>query len=360
MKDDLLLDSYHYHLPENLIAQQPANKRDNSRLLVLQQNGGGLSHRHFSDIVEYISEKDLLVVNATRVFPARLLGRKETGGKIEIFLLEYPKITGTEGNCTRATAPALIKASKKPRPGSRILLNKDLSCTICEETGDGKRRVELQFPSGTDLSTALREAGKVPLPPYIERKNGNTETDRNRYQTVYANAPGAVAAPTAGLHFTEDLLDKIRQKGCQMQTITLHVGYGTFAPVREKNITRHQIHSEYVTIPRQTVEKIKQTKKMGGKIWAVGTTTVRGLEFAARGKENLQTMEDWCDLYIYPGFEFKVVDNLITNFHLPNSSLMFLVSALCGRKQLLECYKMAVQEKYRFFSYGDAMAIIRD
>jgi S-adenosylmethionine:tRNA ribosyltransferase-isomerase len=208
------------------------------------------------------------------------------------------------------------------------------------------------------LAETLQLSGQVPLPPYISRKNGSTAEDIHRYQTVYASQPGAVAAPTAGLHFTDELLDGIIGKGTLLGQVTLHVGYGTFAPVREADITRHRIHREYLTISQDTVDKIITTKKKGGRIWAVGTTTVRALEYGAIKTGQLEAVEDWCDLYIYPGFKFKVIDNLITNFHLPDSSLMFLVSALCGRETLLACYTTAIKEGYRFFSYGDAMVII--
>jgi len=237
-------------------------------------------------------------------------------------------------------------------------MNKRLSCTVEEDLEGGKLKLRLHFDPSLGLAETLQRSGQVPLPPYISRKNGCTAEDVTRYQTVYASQPGAVAAPTAGLHFTDSLLAKISKQGSSIGQVTLHVGYGTFAPVRETDITRHQIHREYLTIPQETVDTITATKKRGGRIWAVGTTTVRALEFGAVKTGSLQAIEDWCDLYIYPGFQFKVIDNLITNFHLPDSSLMFLVSALCGRKTLLDCYAIAVKEQYRFFSYGDAMAVI--
>jgi S-adenosylmethionine:tRNA ribosyltransferase-isomerase len=252
----------------------------------------------------------------------------------------------------------LIKSSKRPKTGSQILINEMLSCTVKEDLEGGKLRLILHYDQQLGLAETLQRSGQVPLPPYISRKDGCTTEDVQRYQTVYASQPGAVAAPTAGLHFTDDLLRSITEQGTLFGQVTLHVGYGTFAPVRETDITRHQIHREYLTISQETVDKIALTKKRGGKIWAVGTTTVRALEYGAKATGRLEAIEDWCDLYIYPGFQFKVIDNLITNFHLPDSSLMFLVSALCGRETLLDCYKEAIKEKYRFFSYGDAMAII--
>lgn len=359
MHQDHLLSSYSYHLPHELIAQHPADRRDNSRLMVVNMVDslpGRLSHHRFSDIAGFIGQKDMLVVNNTRVFPARLLGRKESGGKAEVFLLEFPvpdrAVPGT------AVAIALIKASKRPKPGTSIHITETFHGTVLEDLGDGKVRLHLNFDRAAGLAETLSMSGQVPLPPYIERSNGCTEEDVRRYQTVYASAPGAVAAPTAGLHFTEKLLQDISDRGTLFGQVTLHVGYGTFAPVREEDITRHRIHHEYLSISQETVEAINRTKQRGGKVWAVGTTTVRALEYAAKETAGLRPLEGWCDLYIYPGFRFKVVDNLITNFHLPDSSLMFLVSALCGRKNLLDCYETAVKEGYRFFSYGDAMAVI--
>lgn len=354
MESDLSLKGYSYYLPENKIAQYPADRRDNSKLLVLQRGNNTINHKHFSDIAEMIKPEDMLVVNNTRVFPARLQGKKETGGKAEVFLLNFP----AEQENGQAQATALIKSSKKPKPGSVITINKYLSCTVLEILSGGKAQLQINFDCGIGLTEILNSSGQVPLPPYIIRKNGCTSKDMQRYQTVYADEPGAVAAPTAGLHFTTELLQKIKEQGTVTGHITLHVGYGTFAPVRVEKITDHRIHGEYINIPEETVHKINETKAQGGRIWAVGTTTVRALEFGARDKGYLTAMEDWCDLYIYPGFEFRVIDNLITNFHLPDSSLMFLVSALCGRKTLLTCYEQAIQEGYRFFSYGDAMAII--
>ena len=356
MQDDLTLSAYNYDLPEECIAQHPANKRDNSKLMVLNTADTTVEHKHFSDLSSIINDGDMLVVNDTRVFPARLFGKKETGGKVEVFLLEFPAKDHQNRNCAFATA--LIKASKRPRKGSTITINKSLSCIITEEMGNGKVTLQLQYDPEKGLAESLQQAGQVPLPPYIVRKDGCTKEDVNRYQTVYASRPGAVAAPTAGLHFTEQILDDLAQRGISIGKVTLHVGYGTFAPVREEDITRHQIHKEYLSIPQETVTQIEKTKLRGGKIWAVGTTTVRALEYGALATGKLTPAEGWCDLYIYPGFKFKVIDNLITNFHLPDSSLMFLVSALCGRRTLLDCYEKAIQSGYRFFSYGDAMAII--
>ncbi len=354
MQKDLSLSAYNYHLPDHLIAQHPAEKRDNSRLMVVQNGISTPGHYRFSDIRNFMGKNDMLVVNNTRVFPARLLGTKETGGKAEVFLLEFPRIIGSG----IAVSSGLIKSSKRPKLGSRITINESLSCTVTDDLEAGKVMLHLHFDQSLGLAETLQHSGQVPLPPYISRKGGCTAEDVNRYQTVYASRPGAVAAPTAGLHFTDELLENLLQKGILLGQVTLHVGYGTFAPVRESDITRHQIHREYLSIPQETVDNIALTKKKSGRVWAVGTTTVRALEYGAIKTGSLIAVEDWCDLYIYPGFRFRVIDNLITNFHLPDSSLMFLVSALCGRETLLDCYKTAVKEEYRFFSYGDAMAII--
>ncbi len=356
MQEDLSLDAYHYDLPNELIAQHPADKRDNSKLMVLNKGTTSVKHKNFSDLDQYIGELDMLVVNNTKVFPARLFGTKETGGKAEVFLLEFPLIG--EGKSDKAKATALIKASKRPKVDSIITISDDLKCRVVRLLDGGKTELEIQFNRALGLSECLARTGEVPLPPYITRKDGCTREDVERYQTIYANTPGAVAAPTAGLHFTEQLLTRIAGQGTLVGEVTLHVGYGTFAPVREQDITRHQIHREFLSISKETVEKVKETKQRGGKIWAVGTTSVRALEYGARKSGHLEPTDEWCDLYIYPGFTFNVIDNLITNFHLPDSSLMFLVSALCGRQTLLDCYATAVNKGYRFFSYGDAMAII--
>ncbi len=355
MLDDLNLSSYHYHLPEQLIAQHPAEKRDNSRLMVVRVGENKPRHYRFSNIAEFIGPEDMLVINDTRVFPARLLGIKETGGKAEVFLLEFPVSDGDEDT---AVAPGLIKSSKRPKKGAKINLDPLLFCTVEEDLDGNKLQLRLHFDPAVGLMQTLQRCGQVPLPPYITRQNGCTAEDAERYQTVYAGSPGAVAAPTAGLHFTEALLSGITGQGTALGKVTLHVGYGTFAPVRETDITRHQIHKEFLSIDQETVAAIAAIKKRGGKIWAVGTTTVRALEYGASKTGKLEAIEDWCDLYIYPGYRFKVIDNLITNFHLPDSSLMFLVAALCGRKALLDYYATAIKERYRFFSYGDAMAII--
>ncbi len=357
MQDDFSLEAYDYDLPQKNIAQRPAEKRDESRLLVLDRRSGEIKHRQFSQIVEYFNKGDILVMNDTKVFPARLFGKKTTGGKAEVFLLEFPRL---KPDSTGARVFALVKSSKRPKIDSEIYISNLLRCRIVEHHENGKVLLDLFWQKGVDLATILSNCGTVPLPPYIERNSGVYPEDRERYQTVYAKEPGAVAAPTAGLHFTDDLLLRLREKGVQTASLTLHVGYGTFAPVRSEAIRDHKIHQEYISLSGKTAEQVNKTKKDGGKVWAIGTTSVRTLEFCCDGKGELGEKKGWCDLYIYPGYRFKVIDNLITNFHLPRSSLLFLVSALCGRKTLLHCYHEAIARDYRFYSYGDAMAIVSE
>lgn len=361
MQDDFSLEAYNYNLPRGNIAQHPAKQRDHSKLLVLANNTRTIMHKRFADIADLISPGDILVVNDTKVFPARLFGHKETGGKAEVFLLELPREKETLSSSAHykiAETTALVKSSKRPGRGSVIHINKSLSCTVAEHFDNGKVGMHLQYPASGDLQDILQQCGSVPLPPYIGRSAGTRDEDRQRYQTVYANTTGAVAAPTAGLHFTKQLFEKIRIRGAHVATVTLHVGYGTFAPVRCENIREHKIHSEYLTITEENAERMNRVKNNGGKIWAVGTTTVRALEFSGTSDGLVKSINTWCDLYILPGHRFRVVDNLITNFHLPKSSLLFLVAALCGRKQLLKCYDEAIARNYRFYSYGDAMAIL--
>lgn len=363
MSDQFQLSAYDYHLPPEQIAQQPAEKRDQSRLLVLDVEADSLNHRRFTNIIDYLQTGDLLVINNTRVFPARLLGRKETGGKVEMLLLEYPqavKADTTISGWSYARAPVLLKSSKRPKQESLLLFGEDLQAKIGKIRENGKVEVTLRYrlSKKNTLDDVLTRYGQMPLPPYINRPQGSTDEDRHRYQTRYARHTGSVAAPTAGLHFSDNLLHSIEEKGIEKATVTLHVGYGTFAPVRTDDIREHCIHREFVQVPGETAKKINQTKAKGGRIWAVGTTTVRTLEFAADERGVVQPIEEPCGLFIYPGYRFHIVDNLITNFHLPRSSLLFLVSALAGRKRILESYRQAVDRGYRFFSYGDAMAII--
>ncbi|MFH1215260.1 MAG: tRNA preQ1(34) S-adenosylmethionine ribosyltransferase-isomerase QueA [Pseudomonadota bacterium] len=356
---DFHIDSYWYDLPTGKIAQHPAAERDCSKLLAYNRVTGTRMDHVFTDIVDFFSKGDLLVVNNTKVFPARLLGRKESGGRAELLVLHYPHerldSRNSENSMGKAEVVGLLRSSKRCRPGQRIIFADDFYAEVTEELTDGKARVELHY--ARDLSLVLEQYGQLPLPPYIKREMGEEPEDRARYQTVFAAETGAIAAPTAGLHFTDDLLAAVAEKGVERESVTLHVGYGTFAPVRVEDIRDHQIHSEFLTVSRKTADKINEVRRRGNKVWAVGTTTVRALEYAADGSGLVHAREGWCNLYIYPGYRFKVVENVITNFHLPNSSLLFMISALVGREQLLACYRHALERDYRFFSYGDAMII---
>ena len=354
------LNSYNYDLPAENIAQEPTDQRDESRLLVMDCQKDDLTHRKFHNIIDYLEPGDLLVVNDTKVFPARLQGSKETGGKAELMLLSYPQPESSENpiddDWQEAVIIGLIKTSKRPKPGSKLIFGDKLESIVEDLLPDGKVRVRLRFKG--DLDPLLAQHGRLPLPPYIRRDDEETATDRERYQTVYASQTGAVAAPTAGLHFTPKLMETLRQKGIQIATVTLHVGYGTFAPVRVEDIRNHQIHAEYLSVTSETAQLINDTRATGKKVWAVGTTTVRAIEFAAEEDGTMNKKEGLCDLYIYPGYRFRVVDRLITNFHLPQSSLLFMISALAGQDRILNAYKQAIANGYRFYSYGDAMAII--
>jgi S-adenosylmethionine:tRNA ribosyltransferase-isomerase len=363
MENDFLLSSYDYHLPEENIAQHPASSRDLSRLLVMDGEKEELEHRHFSNITEYFRPGDILVVNNTKVFPARFLGHKETGGKVEILLLQYPEMllaNKTEDGWCTVEALALLKSSKRPKPGNRLIFGEHLEGIVQELFDNGQVQLKLSYNStnGKSLDDLFTLYGQMPLPPYIKRPQGTTGEDFERYQTRYADQTGSVAAPTAGLHFSDTLLDELRDKGVEIVNVTLHVGYGTFAPVRTEDIRSHKIHAEYIQITPETALTLNEYKKYGSRIWAVGTTTARTLEFATDEQGSIKPYQGLCDLYIYPGYQFRVVDNLITNFHLPRSSLLFLVSALAGRQRTLNCYKEAVIRGYRFYSYGDAIAII--
>lgn len=365
MQDDLSLQAYRYHLPDSHIAQHPVEQRDHSRLLSLNRDSGEIEHLQFHQITKLFTPGDLLVINDTRVFPARLSGKKASGGKAEVFLLGYPVMIAAsidradESDAVSFECEALIKSSRPPQPRSRIQLSDNSFCIPLEKKSRGKWLVRLCLAAGVQLDHLLDQSGDIPLPPYIRRPDGTSAEDARRYQTVYAERSGAVAAPTAGLHFTEELLAKIKRCGVQIAPITLHVGYGTFAPVQEEEITNHQIHHEFVIISEPTARLINQTRSAGGRVWAVGTTTLRALEFCGTEEGTAKAIADWCSLYIVPGYEFRIIDNLITNFHLPKSSLLFLVAALCGRQRLLDCYQIAIERNYRFYSYGDAMAIIK-
>jgi S-adenosylmethionine:tRNA ribosyltransferase-isomerase len=353
--EDFRLSAYDYLLPEELIAQQPADQREASRLLALHCNDGRTEFRRFNEAGALLRPGDLLVLNNTKVFPARLLGSKAgSGGRVELLLLHFPE----ERQAGEAAALALLRSSKRPKPGSLLHFADDLQARVEELLPDGKVRAALLYPPDAELALLLERHGQLPLPPYIRRPEGSTPEDALRYQTEYAKHVGSVAAPTAGLHFSRSLLDKLEGQGVRQAAVTLHVGYGTFAPVHCEDIRQHELHKEFVRVSKETVEAVNATRAAGGRIWAVGTTTARTLEFAAARTGRIKPTEGLCGLYIYPGWQFKAVDNLITNFHLPQSSLLFLVSALAGRERLLAAYAEAVAAGCRFFSYGDAMAVI--
>ena len=345
------LADYDYDLADELIAQAPGARRDHSRLLRLERFTGKVSHHRFDGIARSFSTGDVLVVNDTAVVKARLLGRKETGGRVEVFLLDYAGGSRSGDPC-RFTCECLVKSSKPSRAGTRFVFDAGLSGTVVA-AGDGTCRVE--FSGDEDFDALLDRVGHVPLPPYIRR--ADAPTDRSAYQTVYAAVRGAVAAPTAGLHFTPELLDGLRAMGVAMAPITLHVGYGTFAPVRAADIREHRMHAERFSIPAETAAAVHAARTNGKRVVAVGTTVVRTLEFATDPQGRTAAGSGACDLFIHPGFRFKAVDAMITNFHLPKSTLLMLVSAFAGRENILNAYREAVRERYRFYSYGDAMLI---
>ncbi len=351
-----LLGDYDYELPGELIAQAPADRRDGSRLLRLEREGGGLSHHEFNDLGDLLRPEDLLVVNNTEVIPGRLPGRKETGGKAEILILDYANgrlpSHGEKGRIHQC----LVKASKPPRPGGFIYFEKGLKAEVLDQSGGV---CSLKFYCDGNFETLLDEIGKTPLPPYIRREDREPESnDRASYQTVYASRKGAIAAPTAGLHFTEDLMNGLKSRGIEMVELTLHVGYGTFAPVRVNDIRDHPMHSEWFSISKDAADRINGAKIQGRRVVAVGTTSVRTLEYASNKIGQVEMGAGACDLFIYPGYRFKMVDAMITNFHLPKSTLLMLVSAFAGVHNIRGAYQEAIDKEYRFFSYGDAMLIL--
>ena len=350
------LKNYHYDLPSNLIAQKPVAQRDRSNLLCLNRQSGRCSHHDFFDIGEFLTSADVLVVNDTEVIPGRLVGKKESGGKVEVLLSNYVSGKNLAEDRSQFVCQCLIKSSKRPASGSWILFAEDLKAKVLD-TCNGSHT--LRFYAKGDFETILYRIGHVPLPPYIKR-NHKEQTqcdDEICYQTVYARHKGAIAAPTAGLHFTEELLDKLRVKGIQIVKITLHVGYGTFLPVRTDDIRKHQMLAEQYTISQNSADIINSTRIDGGRVVAVGTTCVRTLEFAAESDGEVKAGSGSCDLFIFPGYRFKAIDAMITNFHLPQSTLLMLVSAFAGRRNVLNAYQEAIDRKYRFYSYGDAMFI---
>lgn len=338
---------FDYELPQELIAQDPLEQRDSSRLLILDKKTGERTHRIFHDIIDYLHEGDCLVINNTKVIPARLIGEREgTGGKVEVLLLKRK---------TDNVWETLVKPGKKARPGMRLSFGGGLlHAEVQEVVDEGNRLIRFEYEG--IFEEILDQLGQMPLPPYITHQL----KDKNRYQTVYAKYEGSAAAPTAGLHFTEELLQQIQEKGVKIARVTLHVGLGTFRPVKVDDVTQHHMHTEFYHVSQEAADIINETKKQGGRVICVGTTSCRTIESAADGQGVVQATEGDTDIFIYPGYQFKVLDCLITNFHLPESTLLMLVSALAGKEHIMAAYEEAVREKYRFFSFGDAMFITDD
>ena len=335
---------FYYELPEELIAQTPIEPRDSSRMMVLNRSTGEIEHRHFYDILDYLNEGDCLILNDSRVLPARIYGVKEgTGAHVEFLLLK---------NLGEKRWETLTKPGRKAQIGTSFLFGDGLMrCTVADVTEEGNRIVD--FECEGSFYENLDKLGQMPLPPYIHEKL----KDKERYQTVYSRELGSAAAPTAGLHFTKELLQKVKEKGVKIGFVTLHVGLGTFRPVKVHDVTDHKMHSEHYELPEITAKLINETKQNGGRVIAVGTTSCRTLETVAAKEGCIKGSEGWTDIFIYPGFTFKVLDGLITNFHLPESTLIMLVSAFAGKDHIMNAYKTAVQEKYRFFSFGDCCFI---
>ena len=347
------IEDYHYHLPEHLIAQQPLQQRDHSRLLVMDRSTGSLSHREFHELETFLEPSDVLVVNNTRVIPGRIVGKKESGGRVEALIVNYA--SGMRSFADGNQFDCMLKSSKRTRIGTRLYFSQGVTAQVLDRTDN---IYTLSFSCEGDFESVLDRIGQTPLPPYIKREGVQCERDDSTtYQTVYASQKGAVAAPTAGFHFTETLMNRLRNKGVTLAPITLHVGHGTFLPVRVTDIRAHRMHSEWFSIPKKTAETISRARQEGRRVVAVGTTSVRTLEFAMDDDGNMRSMTGPCDLFIYPGYRFRVIDAMITNFHLPKSTLLMLVSAFAGRNNILAAYQTAIQEKYRFYSYGDAMLI---
>lgn len=341
---ELLKSDFYFELPEELIAQDPLEDRSSSRLLVLDKNTGDVEHHVFRDVLDYLHEGDCLVINNTKVIPARLMGEREgTGASIEVLLLKRKENDVWE---------TLVKPGKKARPGTKIIFGNGLLVgEVIDIVEEGNRLIQFHYEG--IFEEILDKLGQMPLPPYITHQL----QDKNRYQTVYAKHDGSAAAPTAGLHFTPELLEKVKAKGVEIAEVTLHVGLGTFRPVKEDNLLNHHMHSEFYNIEQSEADKINRAKANGKRVISVGTTSTRTLESAADKNGMLRACSGWTEIFIYPGYTFKVIDALITNFHLPESTLVMLVSALAGRENVLAAYAKAVEEKYRFFSFGDAMFI---
>lgn len=343
--DGMNVKDYDYDLPEELIAQDPLEDRSSSRLMVLDRQTGDVEHKHFTDILEYLHPGDCLVINNTKVIPARLFGVKEdTQAKIEVLLLKRKENDIWE---------TLVKPGKKAKPGTKIIFGEGLlTGEVVDVVEEGNRLIQFHYEG--IFEEILDQLGEMPLPPYITHKL----KDKNRYQTVYAKNEGSAAAPTAGLHFTKELLEKVKEKGVNIAHVTLHVGLGTFRPVKVDDVESHHMHSEFYIVEEDQAKLINDTKKAGKRVIAVGTTSCRTLESATGEDGILKSGSGWTEIFIYPGYHFKMIDALITNFHLPESTLVMLVSALAGKENIMHAYETAVQEKYRFFSFGDAMIII--
>ena len=337
---------FDFELPEELIAQTPIEPRDASRLMVLDKTTGEIEHRHFHDITEYLNEGDCLVLNNSRVLPARIYGIKnETGAHVEFLLLK---------NCGDDVWEALAGPGKRAKVGTSFMFEgSSMTCEVIEVKDDGNRMIRFHYDKGTNFFTELDKIGQMPLPPYIHEQLQDPE----RYQTVYSRANGSAAAPTAGLHFTKELLEKLQAQGVNLAYVTLHVGLGTFRPVKAEEITDHHMHSEFCMMSAQTAKLLNETHQSGHRIVCVGTTSCRTVESLVESDGTFREKSAWTEIFIYPGYWFKALDALITNFHLPESTLVMLVSALAGRENILHAYNVAVQEKYRFFSFGDAMFI---
>ena len=345
MTEGMNVKDYDYDLPEELIAQDPLEDRSSSRLMVLDRQTGDVEHRHFTDILEYLHPGDCLVINNTKVIPARLFGVKEdTQAKIEVLLLKRKENDIWE---------TLVKPGKKAKPGTKLVFGDGLlTAEVVDVVEEGNRLIQFHYDG--IFEEILDQLGQMPLPPYITHQL----KDKNRYQTVYAKYDGSAAAPTAGLHFTKELLQKVKDMGVDIAEVTLHVGLGTFRPVKVENVLDHHMHSEFYMVSQEAADKINRAKESGHRVIAVGTTSTRTLEAAADENGRLHETSGWTEIFIYPGYQFKVIDALITNFHLPQSTLVMLVSALAGRAQVLHAYEIAVKEKSRFFSFGDALLIL--
>lgn len=351
------LNAYDYQLPPELIAQRPAGRRDDSNLLVMVRQSGQMHHHRFKELGNFLSPGDVLVVNNTAVIPGRLVGKKESGGRIEVLICSFNGDGRSAASNAKPVFKCLIKSAKPPRSGGVLHFDEQLTARVLERH-NGTYRVE--FETNGDFGAVLDRIGKVPLPPYIRRSDKSKAPcdDRAAYQTVYATEKGAIAAPTAGLHFTPELLASLKTSGVAIATITLHVGYGTFRPVRSQDIRLHHMHSERYSVSPAAAQVINTARAAGNRVVAVGTTCVRTLEYAADAAGEVAAGIGDCDLFIYPGYRFKAVDAMITNFHLPQSTLLMLVSAFAGRDKILEAYQEATRRRYRFYSYGDAMLIL--